>query len=380
MSRIGAGLGLGIGGWAGGSRRQSEIDARPNSFLPRAAPKNCPESFRMMTLTEKFPMREFDSPGSRRAFTLIELVVVVLIVGLLIALLLPAVQASREAARRTQCMNNLRQIGLALANYSSVVGVYPPGWLDSSSGLDTPHWGWGARVLGFLEQSPLVAGDLMGQWFATQATATVQTTTLAVFLCPSSPGGGLVEIPVGGLAPFGFTQFAPSNYVGSAGDKNPTYFPQTSGGIFFWNSAVTAANITDGMSSTLLVGERSRDLSNATWSGGVLANNCTGPSWPVPVCDVAILSFTLSNAGPATSINSAGKLLLRNPGPQRSPAGTERLSELASGRVQFPVLRRVGPLREGDRQSADLRRAGDPRGRRSGFVLREVGRLRQGKR
>ena len=148
-------------------------------------------------------MREFNSPRSRRAFTLIELLVVVSIVGLLIAMLLPAVQAAREASRRAQCINNLKQIGLALENYSSVFGVYPPGWIDWGSSLDIPAWGWGARLLGFLEQSPLVPGDLLGQYFATQATATVQTTTLAVFLCPSSPGGGLVEIPVGGLAPFG---------------------------------------------------------------------------------------------------------------------------------------------------------------------------------
>jgi prepilin-type N-terminal cleavage/methylation domain-containing protein/prepilin-type processing-associated H-X9-DG protein len=276
-----------------------------------------------MTLTERFHVKECDSPRSRRAFTMIELIVVLSIIGLLIALLLPAVQSAREASRRAQCMNNLRQIGLALENYSSAIGVYPPGWIDQSPSGDVPVWGWGARVLDFLEQSPLVASDLLAQWFATQATRTVQTTTLAVFLCHSSPGSGLVETPVGGLAPFGFTQFAPSNYVGSAGNKNPLYFPQTCGGIFFWNSAVAAANIRDGMTSTLLVGERSRDVSNATWSGGLLANNCTGPSWPVQLCDLAVTSFTLSNAGPAPDPGYSGSTVFpaiqvpndRQPGP-----------------------------------------------------------------
>ncbi len=74
-------------------------------------------------------MAQYDSPRFGRAFELIELLVVLFIVGVLIALLSPAVQAAREASRRTQCMNNLRQIGLALANHSSVYGVYPPGWL-----------------------------------------------------------------------------------------------------------------------------------------------------------------------------------------------------------------------------------------------------------
>jgi prepilin-type N-terminal cleavage/methylation domain-containing protein/prepilin-type processing-associated H-X9-DG protein len=266
-------------------------------------------------------MREFNSPRSRRAFTLIELLVVVLIIGILVALLLPAVQSAREASRRLQCMNNLRQIGLALANYSSVVDVYPPGWIDTN---EVCVWGWGARLLGFLEQSPLVAGDLLEKYFATQATATVQTTMLAVFLCPSSPGGGLIDTPFAdGPNNFMFDQFAPSNYVGSAGNKNPLYFPATCGGIFFYNSAIRPASITDGMSSTILVGERSRDLSNATWSGGFLANNCTGPSWPVQVCDVGLTSFTLSNAGPATDPAYTGNTVFpaiqvpndRQPGP-----------------------------------------------------------------
>lgn len=171
-------------------------------------------------------MRRFDSPRSCRAFTLIELLVVVFIVGILIALLLPAVQTAREASRRAQCLNNLRQIGLALENYSSVAGVYPPGWIDPRGGFGPPLWHWGARLLGFLEQSPIVAGDLLAQYFATRATATVQTTTLAVFLCPSSPRGGLIERSVGGLGPFGFAQFAPSNYVGPVRERDcePTPF------------------------------------------------------------------------------------------------------------------------------------------------------------
>ncbi len=303
-----------------------------------------------MTMTEKFSTGAFDSTRSRRAFTLIELLVVLLIVGLLIALVLPAVQASREAARRTQCMNNLRQIGLALANYSSVVGVYPPGWIDTNP---VCVWGWGARLLGLLEQSPVIADDLLAQYFATQATATVQTTTLAVFLCPSSPGGGLIDAPfAAGPTNFMFAQFAPSNYVGSAGNKNPNYFPQTCGGIFFYNSAVAAASITDGMSSTLLVGERSRDLSNATWSGGFLANNCTGPSWPVQVCDDGLTSFTLSNAGPATDPGYTGGTVFpaiqvpndRQPGPNgyRSlhPGGCNFL--FCDGSVRF-VKETVNP-------------------------------------
>ncbi len=295
------------------------------------------------------------------------MLVVVAIVGLLIALLLPAVQASREAARRAQCMNNLRQIGLALENYSSVFGVYPPGWIDSGPELDIPAWGWGARLLGFLEQSPLAAGDLLAQYFATQGDGDGPDDHAGRLSLPQFAAGWACRETSRRAAPFVFAQFAPSNYVGSAGNKNPLYFPQTCGGIFFWNSAVGAANISDGTSSTLLVGERSRDLSDATWSGGFLANNCTGPSWPVQVCDLAVTSFTLSNAGPATDPGYTGGTNFpaiqvpndRQPGPSgyRSlhPGGCNFL--FCDGSVRF--------VKE-TRQPADICRSGDPRWRRSG--------------
>jgi prepilin-type N-terminal cleavage/methylation domain-containing protein len=90
----------------------------------------------------------------RNAFTLIELLVVISIIGLLIALLLPAVQAAREAARRTQCVNNLKQIGLALHNYHSSHQTFPPGYISNfdASGNDSgPGWGWAAILLPQME-------------------------------------------------------------------------------------------------------------------------------------------------------------------------------------------------------------------------------------
>src|SRR5687767_6712264 len=98
--------------------------------------------------------------NQRRAFTLIELLVVIAIIAVLIALLLPAVQQAREAARRTQCKNNLRQFGIALHSYHDSFNVFPPGWIGVENGVQTPHEGvngagWGTMILPFVEQSAI---------------------------------------------------------------------------------------------------------------------------------------------------------------------------------------------------------------------------------
>ena len=93
-----------------------------------------------------------------RGFTLIELLVVIAIIGVLIALLLPAVQAAREAARRAQCANNLKQIGLALHNYHDAHGVLPPGYVYQP-GYATGGFGWASMILPYMEQTPLFNAD-----------------------------------------------------------------------------------------------------------------------------------------------------------------------------------------------------------------------------
>src|SRR5580658_4847851 len=128
----------------------------------------------------------------RRAFTLIELLVVIAIIAVLIALLLPAMQAAREAARRAQCVNNLKQIGLALFNYENQITVFPPGYIDYQNNsiytpdLDMgPGWGWAAMVLPNLEQQPLYNSINFSLGIRNASNGTAVLTNLTVFFCPS---------------------------------------------------------------------------------------------------------------------------------------------------------------------------------------------------
>src|SRR5262245_23638724 len=118
----------------------------------------------------------------RRGFTLVELLVVIAIIGILMGLLLPAVQKIRDAAARTQCQNNLHQIGLALHGFHDVYKFFPPGYRATAAYPDTtPGWGWAAHILPFIEQNPVA--QLINFDQPVEASAATQTV-IPLFVCP----------------------------------------------------------------------------------------------------------------------------------------------------------------------------------------------------
>ncbi|QDU61719.1 hypothetical protein Pan216_25810 [Planctomycetes bacterium Pan216] len=213
--------------------------------------------------------------GARRAFTLVELLVVIAIIGVLVALLLPAVQQAREAARRSQCLGNLKQFGAALHNYLDAHGVFPPGYIYR--GNNNPGWGWGVMLLPHLDQSSLydrlnVSSEIL------PASPTPDTTlTLAIFNCPSDTGGPL-NTRRGG--------YAKANYVACIGVRNSIGDALPSGidelGMFYASSSTRLANVSDGTSKTYAVGERwwsgdaSTGKAGGIWPGAYTANRSAG--------------------------------------------------------------------------------------------------------
>ena len=208
----------------------------------------------------------------KQGFTLIELLVVISIIAILIGLLLPAVQSARDAARRAQCVNNLKQIGLALHNYDATHKVFPPGYVslfDSASNDLGPGWGWSAMLLPQLEQAN-VANAINFQVAIEQPVN--QTSRLVVFnnlFCPSdtvAPAWWAMKRQPSGVPTQQICQVAPSNYAAMYGTTDPGI---DGDGIFFRNSNIGLKEITDGSSQTIAVGERSHKLGEATWVGAV---------------------------------------------------------------------------------------------------------------
>jgi prepilin-type N-terminal cleavage/methylation domain-containing protein len=211
------------------------------------------------------------------AFTLVELLVVIVIIGILVALLLPAIQAARGSARAAQCKSNLRQIGVALHHYHDVHGGFPPAFLGDASGW-LPSWSWTTFLLPHLEQSGLY-DDLRvtsaefggGAPFATTPSAQTQTV-LSVFLCPADTGPDLNHRK---------SDHAKSNYRGVLGSETQlfTTYPVLirQNGVFFVNSRVSVEHIADGSSHTLAVGE-CRLNSGTTGKRGAIWAGMRGPS------------------------------------------------------------------------------------------------------
>jgi len=181
----------------------------------------------------------------RRAFTLIELLVVMAIIAVLMSLLLPAVQKAREAARRTQCRNNLRQIGIALHNYLDAQRVFPPSFcVDGPTGSGGGEWSVQARILPYAEQANLYETIDFNAAYA--AGSPVATQRVNMYLCPSEPNDVMRK-----------NEHFPLNY-GFNGGTWEVFDPSTGeggDGPFSPNSSTTPSHITDGLSNTLAFAE-----------------------------------------------------------------------------------------------------------------------------
>ncbi len=205
-------------------------------------------------------------------FTLIELLVVVAIIGVLAALLLPAVQAAREASRRTQCRNNLHQIGVALENYHDASRCFPPGYVSGfdNAGNDTGMgWGWGAILLPYVEQVALDQSAHFELPIESATNASARVSQLNLYVCPSdtiTPTWAAVKRDTLGNPLATICQVASANYLGVFGVTEPGVDGE---GVFFRDSKIVARDVTDGTSATFAVGERSQHWCQATWVGAV---------------------------------------------------------------------------------------------------------------
>jgi prepilin-type N-terminal cleavage/methylation domain-containing protein/prepilin-type processing-associated H-X9-DG protein len=236
--------------------------------------------------------------SKRPAFTLIELLVVIAIIGVLIALLLPAVQAAREAARRAQCTNNMKQLGLAIHNYESANSSLPMGdqWTDPKRGCDG-NWNfrhsWMALILNQVEQGNMYNAVNFSWPNDYTPNITCYKITVASFICPS-------DLPNVKL-PDGFISIIQSSYAGNRGLTENlvyTYTPSATApnanrcfaidgeGVFGRNIAYKLAEITDGTSGTMVAGEVSRFIdepSGSPFNFGHIGGAWVGPDWTTGV-------------------------------------------------------------------------------------------------
>jgi len=210
-------------------------------------------------------------------FTLVELLVVIAIIGVLVALMLPAIQHARESARRTHCGNNLKQIGLGMHGYLGAYKNFPPGYVSEvRPDLDDggPGWAWGAMLMPFIEEASLHDQINYSLSLRDKATETVRLTSVPLFICPTDSNFQAIIDIQSKSSSIVMCKMAAGNYIANSGTIRPTckICRDQFDGVFGRNRAIKPRELTDGLSKTLAIGERSTHWSNATiW--GVVPNS-----------------------------------------------------------------------------------------------------------
>ncbi|MGE3821882.1 MAG: DUF1559 domain-containing protein [Isosphaeraceae bacterium] len=207
------------------------------------------------------PLRNDHDPN-RPGTTLIELLMVVMIISVILSLILPAIHASRGAASRVQCTNNLKQIGLALHNYETNLGTFPPGVVNPTGPISNVpedfHIGWVVQLLPYMEQGG-VAGALDTRFSVYDAVnQTARLTRITSLTCPDD------KLP-GGTALANHTSYAANHHDVEAPIEEDNH------GVFFLNKALRTADLEDGSSHTIFVGDKRTELGDLGWSSGTRA-------------------------------------------------------------------------------------------------------------
>jgi len=201
---------------------------------------------------------------SRNGFTLIELLIVIGIIGILMALLLPAVQKVREGAARIQCSNNLKQIGLACHSYHDVNKVLPPGYTATTAYPATsPGWGWAAYLLPYIEQDNV--HRQINFLLPLENQPAIQNI-ISIYLCPAdNPPPGPFAITDASLNTICVA--APSSYAATCGSDASEVDDFDGNGIFYRNSRTHFTDIIDGTSNTTMIGDRAWADTKGIWAG-----------------------------------------------------------------------------------------------------------------
>ncbi len=300
----------------------------------------------------------------RPGFTLVELLVVITIIGILIALLLPAVQAAREAARRAQCQNNLKQIGLALHNYHSAMNVFPPssvwkqGVNPESGNTASLSENWVILVLPYLEQQALRDAFNLSLFITNAANMPARSTQLSVMMCPSDPYNrqafnGSSNSAVSNMG----DNWARGNYAanasmgimssGSAGNRT-TWSESRYRGVMGANVSSSIEEIKDGSSNTILAGEIRAGITpydsrgvwamsgacpSALWGHGYIGDD-NGPNCNRPYADDVLACTAIGDSvGGVDALARKGMACSRDNAPSNWPNWQQTARSMHPGGV-----------------------------------------------